>query len=404
VYILLFSLSGLATLWVLTQANSINLLLQIAVYNLLLFFACMICHGELYLIRPHADHLTSFYLMVSLGGAVGGVFVNLMAPFIFSGYWEFFLAWLLVIVLLVIKLLPRFFAQAGRQAQVMCLMFVIGVLVFAFGLNKVQKTLFVERNFYGVIRVGRWDSKANAMIHGVTVHGLQFLDDRAHPTTYYVDDSGVGLLLNNYPRKDSGMRVGILGLGVGTIASYGQENDVYRFYEINPTVVDLAEGEGGYFTYLKESKADISVVLGDARISLEQELARGELQDFNVLVLDTFSSDSIPVHLLTEESFDLYLKHLAPDGVIAAHISNRHLDLKPILWQLAKEFNLSMVEVDWFFTTDYGAFPSQWVLLTHNPAILEIPEIKSRSDTFEGYTTSIKLWTDDYSNLFQILK
>jgi spermidine synthase len=200
------------------------------------------------------------------------------------------------------------------------------------------------------------------------------------------------------------MRVGVLGLGVGIIASYGQENDVYRFYEINPTVVDLAEGEGGYFTYLKDSKADISVVLGDARISLEQELSRGEIQDFDVLVLDTFSSDSIPVHLLTEESFGLYLKHLTLDGVIAAHISNRHLDLKPILWQLAREFNLSMVEVDWFFTTDYGAFPSQWVLLTHNPAILEIPEIKSRSDAFEGYTTSIKLWTDDYSNLFQILK
>ena len=153
VYALLFSLTSLAMLWALTNADSLNVLVQIAIYNLLLFLACMICHGELYRLRPHADHLTSFYLMVSLGGAAGGIFVNLVAPFIFTGYWEFYLAWLLTIVLLVVMLLPRFSAQVNLQARAMSLSFLIGILLLSFGLNQYENALFVERNFYGVIRV-----------------------------------------------------------------------------------------------------------------------------------------------------------------------------------------------------------------------------------------------------------
>jgi spermidine synthase len=242
------------------------------------------------------------------------------------------------------------------------------------------------------------------MIHGMTVHGVQFLNDRARPTTYYVEDSGVGLLLLNHPKRGQGLRVGVLGLGVGTLATYAQSGDIYRFYEINPVVVRLAEGQGGYFTFLRDSQADITVVEGDARISLEQELAAGEKQNFDVLVLDTFSSDSIPVHLVTKEAFALYLDQLGPDGVIAAHISNRHLDLRPVFWQLAQEFGLAIVQVNRPATSGDNGFPSEWILLARNPALLEIPVIKSRAISFEGFTTSIKLWTDDYSNLFQILK
>ena len=250
----------------------------------------------------------------------------------------------------------------------------------------------------------KWDKKANSMIHGMTVHGVQYLDDRARPTTYYVEDSGVGLLLLNHPKRGQGMRVGVLGLGVGTLATYAQDGDVYRYYEINPVVVRLAEGEGGYFTFLSDSKAETTVVVGDARISLEQELAAGEKQNFDVLVLDTFSSDSIPVHLVTKEAFALYLDQLAPDGVIAAHISNRHLDLRPVFWQLAQEFGLAIVQVNRPASSGDNGFPSEWILLARDPALLEIPAIKSHAISFEGYTTSIKLWTDDYSNLFQILK
>ena len=403
-YALLFSLASLAMLWSLTKQDSLNVIAQIAIYNLLLFLACMIGHGELYRLRPHADHLTSFYLMVSLGGAAGGIFVNLIAPFIFTGYWEFYLAWLTTMITLAVMLLPRFLAQVKLQAFAMGLSFLICVVLLSFGLNKNENALYVERNFYGVIRVREWEKKENSMIHGVTVHGVQFLNDRAQPTTYYVEDSGVGLLLLNHPQRGQGLRVGVLGLGVGTLAAYAEEGDVYRYYEINPVVVQLAEGEGGYFTFLSDSKAETTVVTGDARISLEQELAQGLLLNFDVLVLDTFSSDSIPVHLVTKEAFALYLSHLAPDGVIAAHISNRHLDLRPVLWQLAQEFGLEIVQVNRPASSGENGFPSEWILLARNPAFLEIPAIKSRAISFEGYTSSIKLWTDDYSNLFQILK
>ena len=237
------------------------------------------------------------------------------------------------------------------------------------------------------------------MIHGMTVHGVQYLDDRAHPTTYYVRDSGVGLLLLNHPQRGLGMRVGVLGLGAGTLATYAQDGDVYRYYEINPVVVRLAEGEGGFFTFLQDSKATTTVVLGDARISLEQE----QPQNFDVLVLDTFSSDSIPVHLVTKEAFGLYLAHLAPDGIIAAHITNLHLDLQPVFWQLAKNYGLSMVRVN-YEGDAMGGYASHWILLARDPALLENPAILEHSVDLTEYSTSIELWTDDYSNLFQILK
>jgi spermidine synthase len=403
-YTFLFSIASLAALWILLRAGSLNVLVQIAVYGVLLFLATMICHGELYRLRPHADHLTTFYLMVSFGGAAGGIFVNLIAPFLFTGYWEFYLAWLLTIILLIVMLLPRFSAQVTVQARMMGVSFLVAVVLLSLGLNQYQNALFVERNFYGVIRVKELDDNAVAMIHGMTVHGVQYLNDRAKPTTYYVEDSGIGLLLQNYPRDGAILRVGILGLGAGTLATYAHDGDIYRFYEINPVVVRLAEGEGGYFTFLHDSKAEVTVVTGDARISLEKELASGEKQNFDVLVLDTFSSDSIPVHLVTKEAFALYLEHLAPNGIIAAHISNRHLDLQPVFWQLAQEFGLAMVQVDKPAGAGADSFPSQWVLLTHNPALLEIPAIKSRAISFGGYDSPVRLWTDDYSNLFQILK
>jgi spermidine synthase len=404
IYALLFSFASLAMLWVLIHAGTLNVFIQIAAYNLLFFLASMICHGELYCLRPHADHLTGFYLMVSLGGAMGGIFVNLIAPFIFTGYWEFYLAWLTIMIILATMLLPRFLTKVNLQAFTMSLSFLVCVVLLSVSLNKSENALFVERNFYGVIRVREWNGKENSMIHGMTVHGVQYLKDRARPTTYYVEDSGVGLVLLNHPKRKLGMRVGALGLGVGTVATYASDGDVYRFYEINPVVVKLAEGEGGYFTFLSDSKADITVVDGDARISLERELAAGEKQNFDVMVLDTFSSDSIPVHLVTKEAFALYLDQLAPDGVIAAHISNRHLDLRPVFWQLAQKFKLAIVQVNRPASSGDNGFPSEWILLTRDPALLEIPAIKSHAISFEGYRTSIRLWTDDYSNLFQILK
>jgi spermidine synthase len=207
----------------------------------------------------------------------------------------------------------------------------------------------------------------------------------------------------NHPKYGHGMRVGILGLGIGTLAAYGQPGDAYRMYEINPTMVELAEGRGGYFSFLADTPATITNVLGDARISLERELADGGSNQFDLLAMDAFSSDSVPVHLLTKEAFDIYLKHTAADGILAVNISNRHLDLLPVLWQAAGHYKLKMVVIP---TEGDGrlVFPSNWVLLTRDPALLETPAIAQRAISLDGYTTKVPLWTDDFSNLFQILK
>jgi len=412
-YALLFILSAALTLFVMLNATSLHVYWQIIAYCLLLFSVCMLCHGELYLLRPSSEHLTTFYLMVSIGGAFGGIFVSLIAPLIFNGYWEFFvgLAMAIAILLTVIRADPT--KDITARARFVFVVFALVTVMLTLLSTFFSGALYSKRNFYGVIRVRQIvpDGSAeiaNVMSHGITVHGLQFLLDVKSsniPTTYYVPNAGAGLAILNHPKygHDQHMRVGLLGLGVGTLVSYAQPGDVYRLYEINPVVIDLAAGVGDYFSFLSDSKADISVVLGDARISLERELAEGHPQNFDVLVLDTFSSDSIPVHLVTKEAFALYLEHLVPDGIIAAHITNLHLDLQPVFWQLAKYYGLSMVRINYAGDSN-GGYASHWILLSRDPALLEIPAIQDHAVDLNGYSTNLKLWTDDYSNLFQILK
>ena len=465
VYAVLFVLSAALTLFVMLNATFLHVYWQILAYCLLLFSACMLCHGELYLLRPSAKHLTTFYLMVSIGGALGGIFVSLVAPVIFNGYWEFFVGLAMTIAILLTVLRPslrggrsptkqspsqlksaqswlRLLRRLGldtphrgigpaearndktqdiirtksgdltARARFVFITFALVTVMLAVLSTYFSGALYSKRNFYGVIRVRELipegsTEMAYIMSHGITVHGLQFIDPelRQVPTTYYVRDAGAGLAILNHPNygHDQHMRVGLLGLGVGTLATYTGPRDVYRLYEINPVVTDLAQGKGNYFSFLGDSKANITMVLGDARISLERELAEGHPQNFDVLVLDTFSSDSIPVHLVTKEAFALYLEHLALDGIIAAHITNLHLDLQPVFWQLAQYYGLSMVRIDYPGDSN-GGYASHWILLARDPALLEIPAIQERAVDLNGYSTNIKLWTDDYSNLFQILK
>jgi len=393
-----------------------TIVFQIVADSFLLFVVCMICNGELYRLRPAPRHLTSFYLMGSIGGALGGIFVSLVAPAIFDGYWELYLG-LLFVWLLVVMLMhgtqPASEAQQTRYVVRLLLVFLAtatGLLVGVQALGARLHLPLMERNFYGVISVkerspGNERRRQFVLVHGQTVHGIQFVEPlkRLLPTTYYTAASGGGLAILNHPNYGHGMRVGILGEGIGTLAAYGLSGDTYRFYEINPGVVTLAEGRGGYFSYLADSQATVTTVLGDARISLEEELARGERQDFDVLVLDTFSSDSIPVHLLTREAFALYLQHLAPKGIIAAHISNNHLELAPVLQQVARTFGLTMVVIQAPGDPDM-ALASEWVLLARDPALLNVPAIARQAEPLPPQRPEIRLWTDDYSNLFQILK
>jgi hypothetical protein len=409
-YAFLFILSATLTLFVMLNATRLHVYWQILAYCLLLFAACMLCHGELYLLRPSAGHLTTFYLMVSIGGALGGVFVSLIAPLIFNGYWEFFVG--LAMTIAVFLTVLRSNRDPSARARFVFTTFVLVTVMLAVLSTYFSGALYTRRNFYGVIRVRELVSQGSAerayvMSHGITVHGIQFINPelRGVPTTYYVQGSGAGLAILNHPKykNNEPMHVGLLGLGIGTLVGYGRSGDDYRLYEINPVVVDLAQGHGNYFSFLKDSRAKITMVLGDARISLERELAEGRLQNFDVLVLDTFSSDSIPVHLATKEAFALYLAHLAPDGIIAAHITNLHLDLQPVFWQLAQVYHLSIVRVN-YPGDSQGGYASHWILLARDPALLETPAIQEHSVNLTGYSTYIKLWTDDYSNLFQILK
>lgn len=406
----LFLLSAGLTLLVLLNTTRLPIYWQILAYCLLLFSACILCHGELYLLRPPAHSLTTFYLMVSIGGALGGVFVSLIAPMIFNGYWEFFvgLAMTFAILLTVLRSNNSTIARARFVFTVFTLVTVMLVVLSTY----FSGALFAKRNFYGVIRVRELipegtTQRAYVMSHGITVHGLQFTEStlRALATTYYVPGGGAGLALLNHPKYQRGepMRIGLLGAGVGTLAAYGQPGDEYRLYEINPVVTELAQGQGNYFSFLSDSKANITVVPGDARISLERELADGNPQSFDLLVLDTFNSDSIPVHLVTKEAFSLYLAHLALDGVIAAHITNLHLDLQPVFWRLAQHYGLSMMRIN-YDGDENGGFASHWILLSRDPAFLEIPALRAGAVDLRGYSSSLKLWTDDYSNLFQVLK
>jgi spermidine synthase len=405
-----------AFVWALvaTQAHFVAL---IVAYSFTLFVCVMICHGELYRLRPDPAYLTRFYLMTSIGGALGGVAVNLVAPFVFKGYWElpisFGLTWALVLAVFMTR------NSTNRALRVRFIHNVVAgttvLLVGAFSLyaltgGKTSGAVFEERNFYGVVRVKeiypddvQW--QGYNMAHGITIHGVQFTapDKRRLPTAYFARESGIGLAMVNHPKYGRGMRVGILGLGIGTLAAYGQPGDVYRLYEINPIMVDLADGRDGYFSFLADSPADNTVVLGDARISLERELAAGGSDGFDLLAMDAFSSDSVPVHLITKEAFDIYLKHLAPEGFLAVNISNRHLDLVPVLWQLAKYYQLNMIVIP---TQGEGrlVFTSNWVLIARDAALLQTPAIAQRAISMDNYSTNIPLWTDDFSNLFQILK
>lgn len=363
-----------------------------------LFFCCFFCHGELAKRRPAASHLTSFYLMISLGGALGAVFVGLLAPHIFSGIYEFPLALLLTALLAATVLRPQgWLERAFWAAATVAMAF---VLLRNVRLNEENATIVV-RNFYGALRVKEgWNwlkEPYYTLYHGKIEHGAQFLHApmSGQATTYYGPDSGIGLALDRCcgaaPR-----RVGMIGLGAGTVAAYGKSGDYFRFYEINPQVVTIARNS---FHYLRDTRARLDIVLGDARLSMES----GPPQEFDVLAVDAFSGDAIPVHLLTKEAFSLYLSHLKPGGILAIHTSNTYLDLAPVVQLLAND---SGYPARWISNEDNLRKlidASDWVLVTRNQHFLEELDTSVFVEPIV-IPGGLRLWTDDHNNLFQILR
>ncbi|HWZ87800.1 MAG TPA: fused MFS/spermidine synthase, partial [Polyangiaceae bacterium] len=367
-----------------------------------LFCVCMVCHGELVRARPNPSRLTEFYLSISAGGALGGVFVSLIAPAIFSTFFEWTLALLasfaLGVGVLYGKHAWRRWGVAGAAGVgAFTLAGLAGIFYYQWDTDA---PLDVRRNFYGVVSVYEADRDDPAMhhfslAHGIVVHGRQFVsaEKKGQPVAYYAPGTGVGQALR-YFQKEPDLRVGVVGLGVGTVAAYVGAGQSIRFYEINDQVEALAEK---YFSFLRDSPGQTKIVLGDARLSLERE----PNQNFHVFVLDAFSGDAVPAHLLTKEAFAIFVRHLRPDGVIAVNITNRHLDLAPVVAAAAQEYHLQTVRI--FSEPDAKelAYRADWLLLTKNAAF--VAAVKPAPNP-EARSSAALLWTDHYSNLFQILE
>ena len=415
---LLLAASSVSAVIVLAGGAFVPLWIQIIVHSVTVFACCLSCHGELARAKPHPRHLTLFYLAVAAGGALGGTFVAVGAPRLFSGYWEYHLG-LAGCVLLVLIAWYRDGVGARLFRRPRDLWVRVGVVYALLVLTLLYQThrhtsnaLAVSRNFYGVLRV---DERVDlggpklTLTHGRIVHGYQYQDPpkRLWPTAYYGPDSGVGLTLTHHPNRQTGhphstgLRVGIVGLGAGTIAAYGQANDYFRFYEIDPDVLDYSDE---YFTYRSASAARLDVVLGDARIRMEREIADGSPQRLDVLAVDAFSSDAIPIHLITREAAALYWKHLKDDGVLLFHISNRSLDLAPITRALAEDCDCEAVRIHSPKDEARGVSKATWVALTRNQAFLTTGAIRNAATPWNDDDRPPLLWTDDYAALWQVLK
>ena len=384
---------------------------QVLVYSFLLFVGCMICHGELARQKPANEQLAGFYFWMSLGGALGGVFVGLIAPLVFSGNAEMQLS------VLAVSLIAFYFIiwQNGELrkaplwsggkfiAVVSLLVFVIALYFNSSSLSNSRRVIYQTRGFYGILSVvdgGGGDSKNHyrSLFNGRINHGDQFIGTALSrkATTYYGEGSGVKLIIDSLSSRPN-LRIGVVGLGTGTIAALGRTGDYLRFYELNSQVVEIAKK---YFSYLSDSQAATDVVLGDARISLENEIA----QQFDVLAVDAFSGDAIPAHLLTKEAMAVYLRHVKPDGVVAFHITNIHLDLRPVVYALAEEFGLEKTLITAKSDIPAHLYSNTWILLSKSGAVLENPAISAAAEKTDWKSLTPRLWTDDYSNLLQILK
>lgn len=420
--IALGSIAALLELEVLYTARTpfnVPILVKIGIYALALFVLCLVCHGELYRLRPAPRHLTSFYLSIACGGALGGITVGVLAPRFLVLYQELHFGLLACAVLYVVTRFgdpaSRLYRGGPRWAAAAA-----GLAVAALALVLTHQTALLlegsvrtRRNFFGVLRVreaARSDPARHAytLFDGGIIHGQQFVrpDLRREPTTYYSRLTGIGRVLKLRQQKGP-LRVGIIGLGAGTLAAYGRPADYFRFYEINPNVVDVARTG---FTYLAETAAGWEIVLGDARLKLEQEPS----QRFDVFVLDAFSSDAIPIHLLTAEALDVYERHLAADGVIAINISNLHFELSAIVYRHADSRMFHALEVRNQHRPEQLTMAAAWMFLSRDTAFMnevlstlkplhEAEELRLGNRPPERHA-HVRTWTDGYSSLLPILK
>lgn len=401
----------IASVYLSTQGAGVPILLQVTIYFSALFCCCMTCHGELAALKPHPRYLTLYFLTISAGGAAGGMFVGLLAPSLFVNYSELqvgILCFMVAFLCLRIRedKLSLPLATWMRPIAVAAVLAIV-VVGLAQASKNPKNSIVASRNFYGMLKVERVHKPTESiapmleLAHGRIAHGSQFIEPimRGIPTAYYANNTGIGRLMLSDPSQ-TGRRVGIVGLGVGTLATYGREGDQFRMYEINPDVISIAKQ---YFSFLSDSAAQQTIVTGDGRLSLEFEPP----QNFDILVLDAFSGDAIPVHLLTREAMEVYLKHLHEDGVLACHISNLHFNLRPVIAGLAKDLGLTYKFFGNAADINTAARPAVWALLARTPERLTSldstpsePTLVEQSNQHIGRPIS---WTDARSNLLEVI-
>ena len=472
--LLAVALGGMAYGLTVDTTGNMPIWWMLMLFGLGLFTCCMVLHGELVRLKPDPRYLTHFYLMISAGGAMGGVFVGFIAPRVFKSFYEMPLGLLLCAVLVLIavrgdpegtwfnRLLPpsrltvaavalaalgylgydrqglvtEHLPPAGGTYALFAILAAGAVLVLVFMRGgprpdwmrdpKQWAVIAVEaialvlagsvgfqiretssdyrlmvRNFYGALKVHDTGPETDMMAvrtltHGTINHGEEYLNiaRRRLPTTYYGPNTGVGIAIRE-KQKQGSIRVGVIGLGTGTIAAYGRLGDYYRYYEINPLVPPITKGQ---FFFVPMCAAKLEIAMGDARLTLEKEAP----ENFDVLAVDAFSSDAIPVHLLTKEAMQLYFRHLKTDGILAVHVSNRYLDLQPVVAGEARALGKLARVVDTDDDETQDIFGATWVLVTSPATGFDDAEIKNSAEIQSK--KKVRLWTDDYSNLFQILK
>jgi len=440
VFLPLLLISSFLGTYLLVGGVSVPLPIQVLGYALVLFSCCMSCHGELSRLKPSTQYLTLFYLMVSVGGAMGGLFIVLVAPNVFTGYHEFNLLLIFCSVLCVgVFYLNRM--TAGKPipliswlaVPVVASASVLIVLQFTweFDTDADERIVHKSRNSYGTITVKEWfDDETKEPIsltlyNGRIKHGSQRMrkDLQFYPISYYSEESGVGRSIDGLrllSENRDPLKIGVIGLGTGTMAAWGKKDDEVVFYEINPQVRDVAESKFDYLKTARKNGTTVDVIMGDARIKLEQQLKEKKPQGFDVLVVDAFSSDAIPLHLLTKECFQTYLQHLSKRGVLAIHISNRFLDLDPICYNLAKDAGQESIYVSNRDDDSTWSDASSWVLVTNNKKLLAaIDTVVTNENDNDNYRTSILgwdylrkkwkpgakdlVWTDDFASLASIV-
>jgi hypothetical protein len=402
-----FAVAIAAMIIAMSGLTTINDYRFLPLFTICLFVCCLVCHGELASMRPKPRFLTSFYLMISAGGAAGGLFVAAVAPLVFIANIELQIIVPLTGALMIAAAWWRY--RFTKRANLRDLFFTVAMALLSgatsymavYTYRDLQRSVLLARNFYGALRVTDMafsspDLQRRQLLNGSIDHGEQFTspDKRREPLTYYSRISGVGITLDELA-KEGPLRVGVVGLGTGTIAAYCRPGDFYHFYEINPVVERIATTE---FTYLKDCPTGPTIALGDARLSMEAE----ESQQFDVLAIDAFVSDAIPVHLLTREANDVYWRHLKPNGVLAVHVSNRYVDLEPIVGKGAMDSRKEARIVSNPSDLIAGISGSTWVLVTSRPGFFEKEPLRNTERV--PVPPDFQAWTDDYTNLWRVFR